>query len=526
MRNICAFVAAVVAVNSLVVQSLTNVTTEFNLRRNTNKINVQAGNTVYITSLDTDNYHTQVYDTYLSFCLLLQNIPTINYGNAFFTQLTKNLFMGGSTELRLGGAGSSDFLFTRGNGCPSTVNGVTYTACVTAAQFDAVALYAKKIGAGLVYDFNIRQRLPDGSWDTTNTELLMDYMIEKGYALTGVELGNEMELFIRQYGADLSGYQAGQDMVKLKQLLQSPKYKGSIVDKPIYGPQYCCDKSPNKNGQFIKDFTSQSKDVLGGLTVQHYPIHVCEQVRYYQKAYWDSSDFLDLTSGFMKAGAGSGRVPPFIMSEIGNAFAAGCPGLSDVFVAGFSYMYQLGITAKSNVVQLFRQDIYGGNYELVNVTNWWGTASFSIAPDYYVSILWKQLIGNRVLRSEYFDDPDFDVNVWCASGAWGGTKGAPVLTYTSTRNIATNINTPFTVSNRVEYIYTSSAVQTTASAPPSLFRKNIFLNGVLMSVKSDGSLPVFPFQGVKKTDTSITVPPYSFGFIVLEGMGAINACTR
>eukprot|EP01038_Epipyxis_sp_PR26KG_P008818 gene8818-11907_t len=432
--------------------------------------------------------------------------------------------MGSPTQIRLGGGGSSDFLFTKGLVCDKRVNGVVFTDCITANDLDIVMDFITDIGATLVLDFNIRPRLESGEWDSSNTELLLDYLVEKNYKLSGIQLGNEMELFIRQYGLDQTGYQSGRDMVKFKQILTSYKYANTVVNLPLYGPQYCCDKTVTKDGSFIKDFAAQAKEVVAAITLQHYPIHSCDSFRYFAKDEWSSFVFLATTQDNIASSVGNFPVPPIILTEIASAYAAGCPGLSDRYVDVFPYMYQLSATAKSNIVQLFRQDIYGGNYELVSVVNWWSKTKFSLTPDYFVSILWKQLIGNRVLRSVQEQSANFDAHFWCSSGAWSGTKGVPVLTYVNTNNFATYVSVPFSVTNRIEYVLTSTEHQTTSVEPPSLYNTDIYLNGNQMTVQSDGSIPEFPYAGKLKTDDRIVVPSYSVGFIVFESIGAIPAC--
>ena len=60
--------------------------------------------------------------------------------------------------------------------------------------------------------------------------------------------------------------------------------------------------------------------------------------------------------------------------------------------------------------------------------------------------------------------------------------------------------------------------------PDTLFSDDTYLNGVLLGVgEEDGLLPVYPLPGVAKpAGSEIVVPPYSYGFIVVEG--AFPAC--
>jgi heparanase 1 len=55
------------------------------------------------------------------------------------------------------------------------------------------------------------------------------------------------------------------------------------------------------------------------------------------------------------------------------------------------YAHALGQLARSGVGMLSRQTLLGGDYELINRT------SGEPNPDYYVAVLWHDLIGSEVL---------------------------------------------------------------------------------------------------------------------------------
>ena len=62
---------------------------------------------------------------------------------------------------------------------------------MSAEQWDTINQYALATGWDIIFGLNVflRNPWPQGDWDTTNTEQLMNYTISKGYQVNW-ELGN------------------------------------------------------------------------------------------------------------------------------------------------------------------------------------------------------------------------------------------------------------------------------------------------------------------------------------------------
>jgi len=80
------------------------------------------------------------------------------------------------------------------------------------------------------------------------------------------------------------------------------------------------------------------------------------------------------------------------LGETGHAQCGGEPGLSDRFVSSLWWLDTLGQMALMGQGQVIRQSLIGGDYGLINyktkVPN----------PDYWATILWNSLMGDRVYR--------------------------------------------------------------------------------------------------------------------------------
>jgi hypothetical protein len=133
-------------------------------------------------------------------------------------------------------------------------------------------------------------------------------------------------------------------------------------------------------------------------------------------------------------------------------------------------MYELGSVAESRIVQMNRQDFCGwssegtpSNYAVTGPPGWInGTYSGVLTPhpDYFLAVLWKLLVGNKVLASSYTTDDSstFDAHIWCSSGRSGNLhkSSSPVLTYVNSGNTPLKVSTSFVTTPRTEYFVTSS----------------------------------------------------------------------
>ena len=196
-----------------------------------------------------------------------------------------------------------------------------------------------------------------------------------------------------------------------------------------------------------------------------------------------------------------------------------------------------------------RQDIAGfssestpSNYAVIGVPGWISTSISGFPhphPDYFLAILWKQLIGNilffnlfnqgnlfsicfllgtTVLKSVPSNSSVWDAHVWCSSGRHGVPSFVPVVSFVNIGD-KEEVFTPHLESHRhgihTEYIFTSlnspSYLRSeNGEVPQSLFNDVSYLNGIEMKVNEDGTLPSFPFKG-KQSSGPIKIPPYSYG---------------
>lgn len=65
--------------------------------------------------------------------------------------------------------------------------------------------------------------------------------------------------------------------------------------------------------------------------------------------------------------------------------------MSDRFVAGFLWLDKLGYSASAGLNVVTRQSLFGGDYAMVS-------PDLTPNPDWWVSVIYKQLVSERVLK--------------------------------------------------------------------------------------------------------------------------------
>ena len=175
--------------------------------------------------------------------------------------------------------------------------------------------------------------------------------------------------------------------------------------------------------------------------------------------------------------------------------------------------------------RVMRQSLFGHRGPCTGQCNWasyavmgdkqWTSGPITPHPDYFVALLFRQLMGTTVLNLTVSASAPSAVRVyaWCARNP--ATSGAVVLTYlnTGTDQLSITVAGVGATGPRTEYFLTSPS--------NALDSDVVLLNGAAMTVDGNGVLPTYPVAGHSNSASGpIEVPPTSVGFIVLEAAGA------
>ncbi|KAK8340468.1 hypothetical protein V6Z12_A08G102300 [Gossypium hirsutum] len=287
--------------------------------------------------------------------------------------------------------------------------------CLPMNRWDDLNSFFQKAGAKVIFGLNAlagRTIAPDGSavgaWNYTNAESFMQYTVDKNYTIHGWELGNE--LCGSGVGTRVSADQYAADTAALQSIVQ--KIYQNVDLKPLIitpGGFYDLDWFT----EYI-DKTTKSLDVV---THHIYNLgpgvddHLVEKILDPSILEGVSGTF----SGLHNIIKNSTTSAAAWVGEAGGAYNSGHNLVTNAFVFSFWYLDQLGMASKYDTKTYCRQSLVGGNYGLLNTTN------FEPNPDYYSALLWHRLMGRNVLSTSFTGTDKIRSYTHCAKQSKGIT---------------------------------------------------------------------------------------------------------
>ncbi|XP_028279218.1 inactive heparanase-2 [Parambassis ranga] len=256
---------------------------------------------------------------------------------------------------------------------------------ITARSLDKLYNFADCAGLHLILGLNALHRNPDNSWNTSSTLSLLKYSAGKKYNISW-ELGNEPNAYRSMVGRAVNSTQLAQDYIKLRTLLQSVRYYHRAH---LFGPNA---GRPRKNAILLLDgFMKNAGSVVDAVTWQHY---------YMDGRVNKAEDFLKtrlldtLTEQITKITTVVNTHTPgkkVWLGGLGPAWAGGINNLSDTYAASFLWVNTLGMAAVHGIDVVLRHSFFDYGYtHLVD-------QHFNPLPDYWFSLVFKRLVGPRVL---------------------------------------------------------------------------------------------------------------------------------
>lgn len=448
--------------------------------------------------------------------------------------LLRNLVRAAPTQLRVGGGAADDTYFTGAGGArgPCSVAGhPDVSICVDASLWDELTDACAATGARLVWDLNLALNRTSASapWYAANAAALIGYAAASGRSPYAWQLGNEMEdWYKRSPPLNVTGARVAADYAALRALLQQHAAAG--VSQTVYGPDACCEDRHTPVGGMLRDFSAAAPALgLAAITFHEYPLPRAADRACIAAGYTNLTEIAGFLAQAIAAYAGYAAPAlaagiPLVLGETATTALGGCDALSNRFVAGFTFLHTLGAAAEARIAQVNRQDLAGWSsattpsaYALLGPPGWMAGA-LAPHPDYFVALLFKQLVARAVLASALHGDAgaraDVGVHAWCATAA----PGALALTFTNVRGEATALDLPPALAAlaRDDYILTAAP-----GGGGNLTSDVALLNGLPLAARPDGTLAVYPLPGQTSPPAqTVTLPPFSLGFIVLPAARA------
>lgn len=443
-------------------------------------------------------------------------------------------------QLRVGGTASDKLLYVPDGAAGPAGDNVTV---LSDASWASLVGFAARSGADLLFDVNAAGFLDaDNAWSAGgNASALFAATAASGLAVSGWELGNEPDLWQKHFGVSLSGAQLADNLRELQRALAD-----AGLSTRVTGPSLA-----KYDAALMQSFLGRWEETGGGelAWASHaYPLGPPSYAPESAKPRCSVEHFLDRTNvehvtAYLSeirgdiGRFGDASATRLVLEETASNSLGGCVGFSDRFVSGFYWLPLLGIVGEAGWHQVNRQDLVGmsftstgSNYALVGPPGWTSGDDLLVGDDspnadYFITLLWKRLMGRGVLSSVLVSgdtEQRATAHVWCAAASAGAPPGAVALAFTNGHfepvavALSAGVDTPsWPPRSRIEYVLTADP------AAGGLTGHGALLNGARMRVEDDGSL--FPGWGEgRRVDgpAPLVVPPLSYGFVVFPDAGA------
>jgi len=185
---------------------------------------------------------------------------------------------------------------------------------------------------------------------------------------------------------------------------------------------------------------------------------------------------------------------PMWLTEVADAACGGNPWASS-FLDTFRYLYQLGRLARQGVQMVAHNTLVASDYGLLD------EADFTPKPKYWGALLWRKLMGTRVLDSGVPIRAGLHAYAHCLRG----TPGGVALLLTNTDRQASQALTLPTKAER----YTLAATD--------LLGRQVQLNGTDLTLGRNDDLPRLAGAPIPAGD--LTLPPATITFLAVPGAG-------
>ncbi|XP_017282878.1 heparanase [Kryptolebias marmoratus] len=371
----------------------------------------------------------------------------------------------------------------------------------TELTVDLLHSFSSCSGLNLIFGLNALLRTDDNSWNSSNARSLLQYCESKRYNMSW-ELGNEPNSFEKKAGIRVDGYQLGMDFAHLRRMMsESELYRNA----GLYGPDV--GQPRDHRVDLLKSFLQSGAEAVDACTWHHYYVNGRDT---------SLKDFLDpgvldtlalKINEVLKTVKQASPGKPVWLGETSSAFGGGAAGLSDAFVSGFMWLDKLGLGARLGLDIMMRQVLVGsGSYHMID-------DNLDPLPDYWLSVLYKRLVGPEVLQiqavSDFGQSKRVRLYLHCANKK-SYTSGSVVLISMNLSKKAVRISAPALVSNSTVDAF---VLQSDRPGEEGLSSRCVKLNGAALKMVDDKTLP--DLSGVRlRPAEHVQLPAHSLAFFV------------
>lgn len=384
---------------------------------------------------------------------------------------------------------------------------------ITRHTLDALYDFASCSELHLIFGLNSLLRKSDLTWNSSNAEELVYYCASKQYSMSW-ELGNEPNSYKHKAGIYIDGSQLGEDFFTLHKLLQNFsifKHAG------LFGPDV---GQPRRERKYLlESFLEKGGKAIDAVTWHHYYVDGREA---------SLEDFLSpevLDTLIPKTRFVLKMVNEIVpgkkvwLGETSSAFGGGAPHLSDTFAAGFMWLDKLGLSARLGIDVVVRQVIFGaGTYHLVD-------SKFRPLPDYWLSYLYKKLVGTRVLTLNISGMEKDKANNTLRAYAHCTNSNHPDYPKGTITLFAMNLSNKTEDIKLLDPLFNKTIDQylLQPAGKENLLSQAVQLNGHVIKMVDDRTFPVLKGKPLPP-GTILELPAFSYAFYVIKDAKAV-ACS-
>jgi heparanase 1 len=449
--------------------------------------------------------------------------------------------------LRIGGTEADHLFYAFDGQAPGARPPRGYELSLEPARWDALQAFASAAGFDLFFTLNAGPgpRAGGDAWQPDNAEALLRHARDAGHRVSVFELGNEVNgyWFIHGIRHQIDGARYSEDLATARQLVKryfpEARLAGPgnlfwpIIGEPmssVFGLlqgylQHDAEAHAGGSADIVSwHYYPQQSRRCPIATRRASPQRLLDPAYLDEMARWGQS-----ITGLRDRHAPHAEV---WLGETGNAQCGGEPGVSDRFVAGLWWLDQLALAARGGQRVVIRQTLIGSDYGLLDAD------TYRPNPDYYNSLLWKKLMGARVLGvNESGDNPYLRVYAHCTPRLSGGVSGADDPSGGQAVTVLALNTHPDRAAHFTLDLGPSSAERSSIDAErltiqaerydlsaPALDSREVSLNGRPLEL-AGGAPPELHGELVTLDDQPLALAPASYAFLVLQGVRA-PACER
>lgn len=476
----------------------------------------------YISLSDVQQDVIVLPDDFLSFGIdtsKLQNVDEINFSDPRLHRLVGEL---APARLRLGGTMSERLIFSKEDlpfiSCDSCNHKNDSLMCfyvkkmckkkflpyflMTGSKWIEINEFCKATNLKLLFSLNVLLRNETG-WIDTNAKELISFTKFNNFKVDW-QLGNEPNSFTHTFNATLYPKSLSNDFRKLRLLLN----EYGMTDSLVVGPDTTRPLAERpQNLKYMMEFLGNGSRYIDVRSWHQYYLNSRTATL---EDFWnpDTFNLLNVQIFSMKNNTAKYNHIPMWLSETSSSYGGGAPGLSNSYAGTPLWVDKLGLAAKNNITTVIRQSLLGGNYSLID-------EDLNPLPDWWVSVLYKKVVGSKVLNIDVKASNNQRFYVHCANKLYTNDTSAVTIYGINLKKDIVKL-----LLNGSAIPGDNLCIDEFIISSKSHYRqtKTILLNGWPLEY---GTSELEPRRSV--FGNKVMMPPYSIAFWVIKNT-RINAC--